>query len=82
MRVSIFVIGRPFSGAVFWVRNGQITAELVLSPAPAGAETSHDCAPGPDGSIATEFTEGKEWGTYERHRDMQSRLQNSACAGS
>ena len=72
----------PFSRARFWLQNGQKTAELMLSPAPAGAETSQQCALGPDGSIGTKFTEGNDRAPNKRHHDMQCRLQNSACAGS
>ena len=78
-------IWSPFSGAVFGLKNGQKTAEL-LSPAPGFAITSQKCPPSPDGSIGTKFSEapetGEGQGTYKRHRGMQSRLQNSACAGS
>ena len=82
MRVSIFVIGRPFSGAVFWARNGQITAEMAVSPAPGFAVALQEFARGPDGSIGAKLSEARDRRTYKRHRGMQSRLQNSACAGS
>ena len=66
----------------FWLKNGQKTAELMLSPAPGFAINSQEYSPGPDGSIGTTFSEARDRPPTKRNHNMQFRLQNSPCVGS
>ena len=78
MRMSILVVLVALSWGRFCLQTGQLTAQLAVSPAPAGSLSSAGLRPwaGPDGSIGTT----PMWRNLYRLRHTKARARRSVTA--